>query len=153
MFGGTVFVLFGALHYWFPKMWGRMYNIKRAYWALALTFIGFNVMYSAMMIVGMQGMPRRYYDYLPEFTFMNQVATVASWVMVIGIILMIYNLIAGARKGEKATANPWNGVTFEWQVPSPPPLHNFTEDPIVSEKGPYDFSILEEVNKRNSNRL
>lgn len=146
MFGGTVFVLFAAMHYWWPKIYGRMYNIRRSYISLAMVFIGFNVMYTAMMWVGMLGMPRRYYDYFPEFTLLNQISTYASWLLIAGIILMFYNLWQGARKGPKAPANPWNGVTLEWQVPSPPPLRNFTKKPILSENGPYDFSILDEVN-------
>ena len=147
MFGGTIFVFFGALHYWFPKIWGRMYNITLSYWALALTFVGFNVLYSAMMILGIKGMPRRYYDYLPEFTFLNQVATIASWVMILGLFLMIYNLIRSARKGEIAPRNPWGGVTLEWQTQSPPPLHNFDKKPILSQDGPYDFTLLEKMEK------
>ena len=62
---------------------------------------------------------------------------------------MIYNLVRSARKGKIASANPWNGVTLEWQIPSPPPLHNFVKAPILSDKGPYDFSILDQVNKEN----
>ncbi len=146
MFGGTIFVFFGALHYWFPKMWGRMYHVKTANIALALTFIGFNVTYGAMLTVGMKGMPRRYYDYLPEFEFLNKISTVGSWIMVIGLLLMITNLIISRRNGKKAPRNPWNGVTLEWQVPSPPPLHNFDHKPILSPNGPYDFSILEQIN-------
>ncbi len=146
MFGGTIFVFFGGLHYWFPKIWGRMYNMKLANVALALTFVGFNVTYGAMLTVGVQGMPRRYYDYLPEFEFLNKVSTIGSWVLVTGILLMIYNLVRSARKGAPAPRNPWNGVTLEWQTKSPPPLHNFDHKPILSEKGPYDFSILEQVN-------
>jgi cytochrome c oxidase subunit 1 len=146
MFGGTIFVFFGGLHYWFPKMWGRMYNMKLANVALALTFVGFNVTYGAMLTVGVHGMPRRYYDYLPEFEFLNKVSTVGSWIMVTGILLMIYNLVRSSRKGKIAPRNPWNGVTLEWQVKSPPPLHNFDHEPILSPKGPYDFSILDKVN-------
>lgn len=145
MFGGTIFVFFGALHYWFPKIWGRMYNIALSYWALAFTFIGFNLMYSSMMVVGMKGMPRRYYDYLAEFTFLNQLATVGSWILVVGLFLMIYNLIRSARKGKLVGRNPWGGVTLEWQTLSPPPLHNFDKAPILSQDGPYDFSLLDQM--------
>lgn len=146
MFGGTIFVFLGALHYWFPKIWGRMYNQKIAYWALGFTFVGFNVLYGAMLTVGVKGMPRRYYDYLPEFENLNKIATVGSWVMIFGILLMIYNLVRSARHGAKAPRNPWNGVTLEWQIPSPPPLHNFDREFILSENGPYDFSLLPRIN-------
>jgi len=119
-----------------------MYNAKVANIALAFFFGGFNVLYTAMMIVGVKGMPRRYYDYLPEFTFWNVVATVASWFMIFGILLMIANLLIAARKGKKAPRNPWGGVTLEWQTLSPPTHHNFDKMPVLSEKGPYDFEKI-----------
>jgi len=90
------------------------------------------------------GMPRRYYDYLPEFGFLNQLSTIGSWILVLGLIIMIVNLINSYRKGEKASMNPWGGVTFEWTIKSPPPLHNFDKIPEVSENGPYDFSNADE---------
>ena len=139
MFGGTGFALFAAMHYWFPKMWGRMYNVKRANIAFAILFVGFNILYFPMLVVGLMGMPRRYYDYLPEFTTLNQISTVGSWILILGLILMLWNLIVGARRGEKAGRNPWGGVTLEWQTKSPPPLANFDKAPEVSEEGPYDF--------------
>jgi cytochrome c oxidase subunit 1 len=139
MFGGTGFALFAAMHYWFPKIWGRMYNTSRANFAFILLFIGFNVLYFPMLIVGLMGMPRRYYDYLPEFTTMNQISTVGSWILIVGLVLMLVNLLISARKGEKAGRNPWGGVTLEWQTKSPPPVQNFDKAPELSEDGPYDF--------------
>ncbi|PLX02823.1 MAG: cytochrome c oxidase subunit I [Marinilabiliales bacterium] len=139
MFGGTGFAFFGALHYWFPKIWGRMYNKKVANTAFAIFLIGFNILYFPMLILGIMGMPRRYYDYLPEFTSLNQISTVGSWITVTGIILMLINLIVAARKGEKAPDNPWNGITLEWQTKSPPPLENFDKMPQIPEGGPYNF--------------
>ncbi len=139
MFGGTGFAFFAALHYWLPKFTGRMYKHKPAVIAWALMFVGFNVTYMAMQAVGIQGMPRRYYDYVPEFTTLNQVATVGSWVLALGLIIMFVNLWQGIRHGRPVGNNPWGGTTLEWQVPSPPPLENFgAEDPVVT-KGPYDF--------------
>jgi cytochrome c oxidase subunit 1 len=84
-------------------------------------------------------MPRRYYDYLPEFTTMNVISTFGSWILIIGLIMMIVVLIRGYLYGEKADRNPWGGVTLEWQTKSPPPLQNFDKAPELSEKGPYDF--------------
>ena len=139
MFGGTAFAFFGGLHYWFPKIWGKMYNIKRANIAFTLMFVGFNVLYFPMLILGMMGMPRRYYDYLPEFQPLNVISTVGSWVLILGIIIMLANLIIGYRKGAPAGRNPWGGVTLEWQTKSPPPLPNFDKAPELSEHGPYDF--------------
>jgi cytochrome c oxidase subunit 1 len=137
MFGGTGFAFFGGLHYWFPKMWGKMYNEARARTAFILMFIGFNVLYFPMFVSGMMGMPRRYYDYLPEFTLNNQLSTVGSWILILGLILMIVNLVSGARKGQQASKNPWGGTTLEWQTASPPSLHNFDEEPVIREEGPY----------------
>ncbi|MCF8233667.1 MAG: cytochrome c oxidase subunit I [Bacteroidales bacterium] len=139
MFGGTGFAFFGAMHYWFPKIWGKMYNIKRANIAFAILFAGFNLLYFPMLIVGIMGMPRRYYDYLPEFTTMNVISTVGSWVLIIGLIMMLWNLINGYRKGKIAGNNPWGGVTLEWQTKSPPPLPNFLKKPELPEDGPYTF--------------
>ncbi len=139
MFGGLGFAFFGALHYWLPKFTGRMYNHKISMIAFALLFVGFNVTYMAMQAVGIQGMPRRYYDYLPEFHTLNLVATIGSWVLAVGLIMMFANFWHGIRKGKIVGMNPWGAATLEWQVPSPPPMDNFgPQDPVVT-KGPYEF--------------
>ncbi len=143
MFGGTAFIFFAAIHYWFPKMFGKMYNEKVALWAIGIMFVGFNMLYFTMFILGYLGMPRRYYDYLPQFETLHQVATVGSWVLIAGIILMAYNLLKALKSGKKAPANPWGGLTLEWTMPSPPPLTNFLEEPVVTH-GPYDYELLEE---------
>lgn len=136
MFGGMGTIFFAALHYWFPKMFGKMYNEKVAMIACTLFIIGFNMLYFTMFILGYMGMPRRYYDYLPQFQGYHVFATYGSWIMVAGIVLMIGNLIRGLLKGEKAEQNPWGGTTLEWRVPSPPPVENFDEIPFVT-GGPY----------------
>lgn len=139
MFGGTGFAFFAALHYWLPKFTGRMYNHKFAFIAWGFLFVGFNVTYMAMQAVGIQGMPRRYYDYLPEFMPLNLVATIGSWVLALGLFLMFYNLWRGVRSGKPIGQNPWAAATLEWDIPSPPPMENFgEEDPIVT-KGPYEY--------------
>ena len=118
---------------------GKMYNKKLATVAWGFMFVGLNVLYLAMQIVGIQGMPRRYYDYLPEFTDLNRLATVGSWVLAIGLVMMFANLFYSIRRGSVVGSNPWGGVSLEWQIPSPPPTDNFGEhDPIVTH-GPYDF--------------
>jgi len=137
MFGGTGFAFFGAMHYWFPKIWGKMYNERRARQAFILLFIGFNTLYFPMLISGIMGMPRRYYDYLPVFTLNNQISTVGSWILALGLILMLVNLVVSKRKGPQAPKNPWEGTTLEWQTASPPSLHNFDEEPVIREEGPY----------------
>ena len=144
MFGGTAFIFFAAMHYWWPKMFGRMYNTKIANTAVAIMVVGFNMLYFTFFILGYQGMPRRYYDYLPQFETLHLVATVGSWILVAGILLMFANLFVALKKGKRATRNPWGGMTLEWTVPSPPPKHNFEKIPEIK-YGPYDYEHYEEV--------
>jgi cytochrome c oxidase subunit 1 len=142
MFGGTGFGLFAAMHYWFPKIFGRMYKNVPAFVGWLLMTIGLNLLYFPFLIMGYMGMPRRYYDYLPQFQTYHVISTVGSWVLVLGIIIIFVNLILSLKKGAKAPMNPWGGKTLEWTVASPPPVENFHEIPIV-EKGPYDYSEYE----------
>lgn len=144
MFGGTGTIFFAALHYWFPKMFGKMYNMRFARIAVVLYFIGFNLLYFPKFIMGYMGMPRRYYDFLPQFTIYQKVSTVGSWILAGTIFFIIGYLIHALLKGKKATSNPWGGVTLEWHIPSPPPLENFTTIPNVTHE-PYDFSQLKEM--------
>ncbi len=137
-FGGGGFAFFAGLHYWFPKMFGKLYNKKIANYALLISFIGFNTLYFPMFLLGLEGMPRRYYDYLPRFQPLQVVSIVGSWILVLGLILMFGNLIRALFKGEKASANPWGGATLEWQTPSPPPAENFEKIPVI-EHGPYKY--------------
>jgi cytochrome c oxidase subunit 1 len=138
MFGGTGFAFFAALHYWYPKMFGRMYEEHLAKLACVILFIGFNILYFSMFVLGWQGMPRRYYDYLPTFAGPNLVSTIGSWVLAMGLFIMFYNLARSLFAGEKAGDNPWGGATLEWLTSSPPPAENFEEIPSVT-KGPYTF--------------
>jgi cytochrome c oxidase subunit I len=138
MFGGTGFAFFAALHYWYPKMFGRMYEEHLAKLACVILFIGFNTLYFSMFVLGWQGMPRRYYDYLPTFAGPNLVSTIGSWILAMGLFIMFYNLLRSLVAGEKAGDNPWGGATLEWRTSSPPPAENFAEIPAVT-KGPYTF--------------
>lgn len=138
IFGGMGFAFFGGLHYWFPKMFGRMYRKKPVFWAWALLFVGFNILYFPMLVLGWEGMPRRYYDYLPPFQTLHVISTVGSWILIAGLILMLANLGWALFQGDRAEANPWDGATLEWQVPSPPPSENFEILPRV-DRGPYEF--------------
>lgn len=139
MFGGTGFGFFAALHYWFPKMFGRMYNIKlakRVFWTL---FVGFNTLYFPMFIMGWLGMPRRYYDYLPEYQIYHVISTVGSWILVPAFFLMFGNLVYALFKGAKVTEkNVWGGETLEWQIDTPPIHENFTEIPVIKDS-PYEY--------------
>jgi len=148
MFGGTGTIFFAAIHYWFPKMFGRMYNKKLAKITIIFFFIGFNMLYFTKFIMGYMGMPRRYYDYLPQFAGLQKISTVGSWILASSIFFMFGYLIYALFKGPKASANPWGGVTLEWQIPSPPPLENFKEIPTITHE-PYDFSQLKENNNES----
>jgi cytochrome c oxidase subunit I len=142
MFGGTGFAFFAALLYWFPKMFGKMYQKKAIYASWFPMFIGFNILYFGMLILGMMGMPRRYYVHLPQFHAMHVFATVGSWLLVLGLLIYFGTLLHALFKGEKAEDNPWGGVTLEWTIPSPPPLENFEEIPTIT-TGPYNFAEVE----------
>ncbi len=138
MFGGTAFSFFAGLHFWWPKIFGRMYDFTKAYIAAALITFGFMVHYMLMFVMGMQGLPRRYFDYVDKFEIGNFWAGIGGIVMVSGIFLMLYNLLVSIKKGERAVSDPWGGVTLEWSIPSPPPPQNFLKKPYVAPL-PYDF--------------
>lgn len=139
MFGGTGFAFFAGLHYWFPKMFGKTYSQRVAHLSCIVMFLGFHILYFPMFILGWQGMPRRFYDYIPAFHTGNLISTIGSWVLVTGLLIMVINLLRGLFKGEAAVSNPWDGTTLEWQIPSPPPKENFETIPTVTH-GPYTRS-------------
>jgi len=128
MFGGAGMAFFAALHYWFPKMFGRMYDIDSANWGAWILFIGFNLLYFPMQVLGLQGMPRRYYDYVPHFKRLNALSTIGSWILAVGLVILIYNLIHSILYGRKITQDPWIGTTLEWTTATPPPTENFPAD-------------------------
>ena len=140
MFGGATSIFFGACHYWFPKMFGRMHSHRVAHVSAGLFFVGFNLTYMSLMLAGAAGMPRRYADYLPEYTPYHMTSTIGSWIMVSGILLMFGNLAYSVFKGARCGANPWGGQTLEWQTPSPPPTLNFDDPPDLS-SGAYDYPV------------
>jgi len=142
VFGGMGFGFFAGLHYWYPKMYGRMYNVRLANIAWGILFLGFNLLYFPLFVIGLQGMPRRYFDYFPEYHTGHLLSTIGAFILIAGIVLMLYNLFFHVKRGEKAPANPWKGVTLEWKVASPPPHENFDEIPVVTEQ-PYTFKSTE----------
>jgi cytochrome c oxidase subunit 1 len=97
----------------------------------------------------MQGMPRRYWDYLPEFTLLNQISTIGAYTIAFGVLISLLTLLIAWRRGPKAVENPWGGATLEWKTPSPPPYYNFEEIPHV-EHGPYDFEHLLKKEKKEA---
>jgi len=142
MFGGGGVMFFAALHYWFPKMFGKTYNEKVGAIASVLFFIGFNTLYVPLFFAGYAGMPRRYADYLPEYHIYHEISTFGSWILISSLLLMFGHLIVALRRGKPAEANPWHGTTLEWKVPSPPPTHQFPSPPVVTGEA-YDYSRQE----------
>ena len=116
-----------------------MYDAGWAKTGWVIFFMGFLTLYIPMFYLGIQGMPRRYFDYLPQFHGGNILSSFGAIVMIAGLAIIIINLVRSARYGEKAESNPWGGKTLEWQVPSPPPLENFENIPTIT-KGPYNYS-------------
>ncbi len=142
IFGGLGFAFFAAMHYWLPKVYGRMYHKGRAKFACVTAFIGFNLLYFPMFIAGLEGMPRRYHSYLPKYEGLQIISTVGSWILAAAMLLMFWNLWTGMRRGARVGANPWGAATLEWTIPSPPPHHNFPVAPVVT-RGPYDYEGIE----------
>jgi cytochrome c oxidase subunit 1 len=138
MMGGTVIAFIGGLHYWWPKMTGRMYNETWGRIACALVFIGFNMTFLTQFILGSRGMPRRYANYLDQFQPLHAFSTVGSWVLGLGLFITAGYLLASLRKPMDAPDNPWGGTTLEWKTSSPPITHNFEEQPVL-ERAPYDY--------------
>jgi cytochrome c oxidase subunit I+III len=138
LIGGAVFPVLGAIIYWFPKMTGRMMNEKLAKITFWITFIGFNLTFFPMHQLGLKGMPRRVYTYLPGmgWTTYNQVATIGAFVLGVGVLLYVLNAIRSMRHGEVAGDNPWDAPTLEWWTTSPPADYNFAHPPIVASREP-----------------
>jgi len=138
MFGGAGFGVFAAFHYWWPKMTGKMYNLRTAKIAFWLTFFGFHLLWVPLFIAGILGNPRRHYDYPPRFQIYHVLGFFGAVLFIIGFSIMLANLIGALGKKSRASANPWGGLTLEWTVPSPPPHENFDAIPTVTE-GPYEY--------------
>ena len=140
LFGGSMFTIFAAFYYWFPKMTGRMYNERLGQLHFWLTFIGFNVTFFPMHYLGLQGMPRRVADYAPRFAGLNEFISIASFGLGASTLIFLYNMIWSWTHGPLAGPNPWRAMTLEWQIDSPPPTFNFPEVPQVV-GGPYEYGV------------
>lgn len=131
MVGGTVMAYLGGIHYWWPKMTGRMYPEGWARFSAVLVFVGFNLTFFPQFILGYLGMPRRYHVYDEGFQVLNVMSTAGASILGIAYLFPITYLIWSLKYGPKAPANPWNAVGLEWMTSSPPPTENFTETPVV----------------------
>ncbi|TMK93700.1 MAG: cytochrome c oxidase subunit I [Actinobacteria bacterium] len=140
LFGGSLFTIFAGIYYWFPKMTGRMYNERLGKLHFWLTFVGFNLTFFPMHLIGVQGMPRRVADYAPRFADWNLFISLASFGLGASTVVFLYNMIWSWRFGPPAGGNPWRALTLEWQVSSPPPIFNFDEIPQVV-GSPYEYGV------------
>ncbi|MCA1454204.1 cytochrome c oxidase subunit I [Bradyrhizobium sp. BRP22] len=138
LIGGAVFPLLGAVHYWFPKITGRMMSETLGKWSFWLIFVGFNLTFFPMHILGLQGMPRRIYTYQPDMPWhgINLFVSLSAIILVAGFLIFFLNAIRSARSGSVADDNPWAAPTLEWATPSPPPSYNFARVPVVSGSHP-----------------
>jgi cytochrome c oxidase subunit I len=133
LFGGAIFGLFSGVYYWWPKIFGRMLNEglgKLHFW---LMFVGANLTFGPMHIVGLQGQPRRTYTY-PEgmgWDTYNFMETIGGFIIALSILVFLVNAVRSRTRGERAGNDPWDGRTLEWSISSPPPEHNFDEIPVV----------------------
>jgi cytochrome c oxidase subunit 1 len=138
MVGGMVTAYMGGLHYWWPKISGRLYPENLGRLAAMTIFLGFNLTFFPQYILGYLGMPRRYAGYPPEFHVLNVLSTAGASILAVGYALPLAYLLWSLKYGERAGPNPWGGTTLEWATSSPPPEHNFEHTPIVTH-GPYDY--------------
>jgi cytochrome c oxidase subunit 1 len=138
LIGGAVFPLLGAVYYWFPKITGRMMGEGAGKWAFWLIFIGFNLTFFPMHILGLQGMPRRIYTYQPDMPWhgLNLFVSASSAILVAGFLVFFIDALRSARHGPPAGDNPWNAPTLEWATSSPPPPYNFARIPVVGGSNP-----------------
>jgi len=145
MVGGMFMAFLGGLHYWWPKMFGRMYNEALAKIAAGLLFVGFNITFFPQLVLGSQGMPRRYYDYPARWEGLNALSTYGSWILAVGLALILGYLVHSMFWGRKAPVNPWGAATLDWRaVPTPPIDHNYRRIPVVT-RGPYAFHQVDDL--------
>jgi cytochrome c oxidase subunit 1 len=138
MVGGAVMGYFAALHYWWPKITGRVYSQFWSRVAAITAFVGFNLTFFPQFILGYLGMPRRYQTYPPEFQVWNVLSSAGASILAVGYALPIFYLFFSLLRGDRASANPWGATGLEWSTPSPPPPHDFEQTPTVVEP-PYQY--------------
>jgi cytochrome c oxidase subunit 1 len=143
MVGGMVTAFMAGLHYWWPKITGRMYPEKLGQLAAIIMFIGFNLTFFPQFILGYLGMPRRVHEYAPDFQIYNVLSTAGASILGVAYLLPLIYLVWSLFHGKKAGPNPWHATGLEWTTPSPPPKHNFDEVPVVTH-GAYEYPPLDE---------
>jgi len=137
MMGGAITAFMGGLHYWWPKFSGKVYPETQGRIGAVLVFVGLNLTFFPQFVMGTRGMPRRYYNYLPEFQGLHQLSTIGAFTLGLGFLLTAIYLYGSWTKGKKAAPNPWGATTLEWTCASPPPYYNFHDTPEIN-RGPYE---------------
>ncbi len=145
MVGGMVMAYLGGIHYWWPKISGRMYPETWARLSALIVFLGFNLTFFPQFVLGYLGMPRRYHVYPPEFQVLNVMSTAGASILGLGYLIPLVYLVWSIRYGPPAPGNPWNATGLEWQTPSPPPTTNFERTPVVTED-PYEYAERPRMN-------
>jgi cytochrome c oxidase subunit 1 len=143
MMGSTLFAFLGGMYYWWPKMFGKMYNETIGQIAFTLAFVGFNLAFFPQFVMGARGMPRRYASYPIKFVGEHRLSTIGAYVLAAGLLLVAINWLHSLLRGKKAADNPWGSNTLEWRSPSPPPHDNFVVTPVAND--PYDLHGWEYV--------
>jgi cytochrome c oxidase subunit I len=144
MVGGAIIGYLGGLHYWWPKLTGKLYPETLGRISAAIVFVGFNFTFMPQFILGYLGMPRRYYAYVPEFQVLHVLSSGGALVLGVGFILPLFYLMWSIKYGKPAPNNPWKAFGLEWQTSSPPPTENFTFNPVVTTEA-YEFEHVEEI--------
>ncbi|MCE5268159.1 MAG: cbb3-type cytochrome c oxidase subunit I [Planctomycetaceae bacterium] len=146
MVGGMVLGYMAGLHYWWPKMTGRLYSDWWSRITAMVIFIGFFLTFLPQFVLGYNGMPRRYHMYAPEFQVWNVMSTAGASILGVGYVLPLVYLLGSLRYGKPAGRNPWHATGLEWQTPSPPPTENFEESPVVV-RAPYQYHLEKAQNE------
>ena len=149
MVGGMVMAYMAGLHFWLPKITGRMYPEWCARLSALIIFIGFNLTFFPQFVLGYVGMPRRYHAYPPEFQIPNVMSSAGASILAVGYAIPLVYFLWSLKWGKIADANPWGATGLEWKTPSPPPTENFTETPIVREEA-YAYAPPDEKNRGHS---
>jgi len=136
LFGGTLMGALAGLYYWFPRIWGRILDDRLGKWNFWLVFIGFNVTFFPMHFLGLDGMPRRISTYAAGYgwTFLNQLSTIGAFILLAGMLILLWNFIITFARKPDAVADPWDGRSLEWSLPSPVPEYNFAQLPLIEDR-------------------
>jgi heme/copper-type cytochrome/quinol oxidase subunit 1 len=150
MMGSTLVAFLGALHYWYPKFTGKMYPEGLGQICGLGVFFGFNLTFLPQFVMGSRGMPRRYWDYDPQYQIFHQLSTIGAYVLGISLFITVIYLFYSFKNGKPATRNPWGATSLEWQTPTPPVLYNFEKPPVLHEL--YNYDDIVEVGENDWER-